>query len=286
MRFYQMDVFAEAPYAGNPLAVLPDAGELSAEQMQKIAREMNLSETSFVTGLDRGGYDVRIFTPQEELPFAGHPTIGTAWLLRRLQRIEGGSMIQRSAAGPTSLTFREERWWFERTGTTEPDLGGTKPASIAQTAAALGLDVGWIGFEARELGRSGRLMPAFADAGLYQYMVPVKDLDALRRCSPRPDLLRAVGGMGAYCFTAERAGYLRSRGFWPGAGVAEDPATGSACAALGSYLTERIGDVDVTVTQGVEIGRRSVMHLHARGDRIAIGGDCVLVLEGELESLP
>src|SRR4051812_18437050 len=101
MDFVQVDVFAEGPFKGNPLAVFPDAGELSVEQMQAIAREMNLSETTFVTAIARESYDVRIFTPQEELPFAGHPTIGTTWVLKDLGFVGGENVRQRSPVGET-----------------------------------------------------------------------------------------------------------------------------------------------------------------------------------------
>lgn len=286
MRFFQLDVFAERPYEGNPLAVFPEASDLTGEQMRAVAREMNLSETCFVTAVDPGGYDVRIFTPQEELPFAGHPTIGTAWLLSHIGTLSASSATQRSAAGETPLEVRDGLWWFEREGTAERDLGETKPTSSAALADALGLAEGDLGLDAREFGRPGRLMPAFSDAGLSQLMVPLKNLDALDRCKPRADLLTEGGAMGAYCVTAARAGGLRTRGFWPGVGVDEDPATGSACAALGIYLADRLGDVDLQVTQGVEMGRRSVMQMRAAKGRVSIGGACALILEGTVQALP
>ena len=120
--FLQVDVFADSPYSGNPLAVFPEAGDLSAPQMQAIAREMNLSETSFVTSCGDDSYDVRIFTPEEELPFAGHPTLGTTWVLRRLGRVAGDVVDQRSPAGPTTVTIVDDILWLERGGETEADL--------------------------------------------------------------------------------------------------------------------------------------------------------------------
>ena len=286
MRFFQLDVFAEGPYKGNPLAVFPDAASLDPGQMQAIAREMNLSETSFVTAVDDSGYDVRIFTPKEELPFAGHPTIGTVWLLAHLGKVTGDSTAQRSAAGSTPLTSAAGIWWFEREGSAEPDLGDRSQNSSQELAAALGLDVSEIGLQGREFGRPGQLKPAYSDAGLSQLMVPVKSVDALGRCVPRGDLLRSAAGMGAYCVTAERPGYIRARGFWPGVGVDEDPATGSACAALGIYLADRLGDVDLQVAQGVEMGRPSLMRMKASKGRVSIGGACALIFEGTLQALP
>lgn len=286
MKFYQVDVFADGPYKGNPLAVFPDGDGLSTAQMQAIAREMNLSETSFVTNVDGDGYDVRIFTPVEELPFAGHPTIGTAWLLEHTGAIKGTSTVQRSAGGNTPLTLDDGAWWFEREGWADPNLEDSKPRSTGMLASALGLEEEDIGLDATDFGRSGRLMPAYSDAGLSQLMVPVRDLETLARCRPSVGLLRAAGGMGAYCVTAEDKHTLRARGFWPGVGIEEDPATGSACAALGIYLADRLRSVDLVVRQGVEMGRPSVINMRAGAGRVSIGGTCVLIFEGALQALP
>ena len=286
MKFYQVDVFADGPYKGNPLAVFPDGNGLTTVQMQAIAREMNLSETSFVTRVDGDGYDVRIFTPAEELPFAGHPTIGTVWLLEHIGAIKGEKILQTSSGGETPLTFEEGVWWFERTGWADPNLEDQRPESTAALASALALDRDDIGLDAAEFGRAGRLMPAFADAGLSQLMVPVRDLETLGRCRPSVGLLKDAGGMGAYCFTAETGNSLRARGFWPGVGVEEDPATGSACAALGIYLADRLRSIGMKVRQGVEMGRPSVMDMRAADGRVSIGGACELIFEGTLKALP
>jgi trans-2,3-dihydro-3-hydroxyanthranilate isomerase len=286
VEFVQLDVFADAPFKGNPLAVFPDAGELSRSQMQSIASEMNLSETSFVTDVTDDSYDIRIFTPAEELPFAGHPTIGTAWALTRLGRLHGDNVIQRSPAGVTRVRMDSERTWLERTGRAHPDLEETDPATDKAVARSLGLDEDDVGLEARELGRHGRLRPALADAGLAQLIVPVKDVGSLGRCSPVAELLRQVPGVGAYCFTAVQAGRVRARGFFPGLGVSEDPATGSAAAALGLYAADRLGAIDLEIAQGVEIGRPSRIFVRATSGRVEVGGRCELVLTGRLQELP
>src|ERR1051325_5073549 len=122
-RYLVVDVFARAPLEGNGLAVFPDPGSVDPSLMQKIAREINLSETTFVSGVDGGGYDVRIFTPSDELPFAGHPTLGTAWVLRRhLGLLKEDEITQRSAAGETAVTIDDETVWLERSGTDGGDL--------------------------------------------------------------------------------------------------------------------------------------------------------------------
>jgi trans-2,3-dihydro-3-hydroxyanthranilate isomerase len=277
MDFLQLDVFTDRAYAGNPLAVFSDAGSLSTEQMQAIAREMNLSETSFVTALHDDGYSVRIFTPVTELQFAGPPTIGTAWVLRHLGRSTADTLVQRSPAGETLVRRSGDALWFERNGTSESDRHDRDVL-----ASAFGVAEEDIGFEwdGTELG------PAFSDAGLHQLMVPLKDVATLEASAPDPARLTTAGLDGGYCFAPSGAGELRARGYWPGFGVAEDPATGSAAAGLGVYLADRVGAVDVTVHQGVEMGRPCRIALRADKGTVHIGGECQLVLSGRLEALP
>jgi trans-2,3-dihydro-3-hydroxyanthranilate isomerase len=286
--FQQVDVFSDEVLGGNPVAVVLAGDGLSTAQMQQLARWTNLSETTFLlapTTAD-ADYRVRIFTLARELPFAGHPTLGTAWLLRELGRIEGDELTQRSEAGSTRVTASGEELWFERSGSAEPDLDDTAHGGGRRLAEALGIDVAALGLEARELGRPGRLGPAFAEAGVRYLLVPLRDIAALTSCRPRPDLLEAVAPVGAYCFTAVGAGRVRARGFFPGVGVAEDPATGSAAAALGIYLAARTGSIRFDIQQGVEIGRPSRIYVRAEQDRVAVGGRCRLVFTGRLEVLP
>lgn len=285
MRFLQVDVFAERPFVGNQLAVFPEAGELDRKQMQAIAREMNLSESAFVTKSQSDAYDVRIFTPSEELPFAGHPTIGTTWVLRHLGVLRGNEIIQRSAAGDTTVAVDGDVLWFRRSGEAGRDLEERDSTASRGLAAALGIEERDVGLEARELGRSGMLRPAVADAGVEQLMVPLRNVAVLGALSVRPELAR-FGGTGAYCFTATQAGRVRARGFFPGLGIVEDPATGSAAAALGLYLAARIGDVELEITQGVEIARESKILLRTSGGGAEVGGRCALVFDGTLSALP
>jgi trans-2,3-dihydro-3-hydroxyanthranilate isomerase len=285
MEFFQVDVFAGSAYSGNPLAVFPNADGLSSSQMQRIALEMNLSETTFVTAVDGDAYSVRIFTPGQELPFAGHPTVGTAWLLRHIEKLAGERFVQSSAAGDTEITVVGDELWFERTGRTEPDIGGDDPDAGAPIAAALGLEAGDMGLDASELGGSGRLNAAVSDAGVAQLMVPVRDDSSLARCVPRSELT-AIHPMGVYCFTALGAGRLGARGFFPAVGVAEDPATGSAAAGLGLYLGDRVGGGSFAIEQGREMGRPSRILMRSEPGRVSIGGRCELILRGQLEALP
>lgn len=287
MEFLQVDVFAEAAYRGNALSVFPQAGELTRAQMQAIAGEMNLSETVFVARADGDGYSVRIFTPRAELPFAGHPTIGTAWVLHRLGKVRGREIHQHSPAGTTVVRFDGDVVWFERSGEVLEDLGRTSPKVNDPLAKALGLAPNDIGLEPRELGRStDRLEAAPTDVGIRHLMVPLKDAAALGRCRPVARLLEAFDAVGVYCFTAVGAGRLQARGFFPALGIEEDPATGSAAAGLGVYLADRIGPIQAEIAQGVEMGRPSRIHLRAVTGSVQVGGRCEAVAEGKLVSLP
>ena len=286
MRFFQLDVFADKPYHGNPLAVFPDAADLGTEQMQAIAREMNLSETSFVTSVHPDAYEVRIFTPAEELPFAGHPTLGTMWTLLHTSQLRSSRAMQHSKAGTTWVTSRGSEVWFERMGQASMDLRKTNLKANEQIAAALGLEPEDIGLEAYEMGHSGRLEAAFSNAGIEMLFAPVRDLETLGRCHVSPRHLAELTPMGVYCFTAVAAGALRARGFFPGVGVPEDPATGVAAASLGVYLADRLGPVDVEIKQGVEMGRPSQIFVKAGLDSVEVGGRCELIFEGRLEVLP
>ncbi|MGH2748072.1 MAG: PhzF family phenazine biosynthesis protein [Actinomycetota bacterium] len=285
MEFVQVDVFADEVYGGNPLAVFLDAEDLSRLQMQAIAREMNLSESAFVIRASDDSYDVRIFTPAEELAFAGHPTIGTAWVLRHLERVKGDELTQHTARGQTALRVDGDCLWFTRSGAVEPDLDERAPDVSHRIARALGIGPEEVELEARELGRSGRLRPAFSDAGLRQLMVPVRDVEVLSRCRVPGDL-EELARDGVYCFTALQAGRVRARGLFPGFGVPEDPGTGSAGAALGLYLADRIGPIGFEIVQGVEIARPSRIFVKAEKGSVEVGGKCHLVLTGRLERLP
>lgn len=289
MRFLTVSVFhAGDPFrGGNPLAVFPDAGELDAAQMQAIAQTLNLSETTFVTGGDGRSYDVRIFTPGDELPFAGHPTLGTAWTLRHLGRLTGGDVVQRSPAGETQVTFEEDDTvFFRRTGAASADMEATNIRAHLDVARALRLEERDVTLEAYELGRSGLLRPALSDAGLQHFMVPLRDVDALGRVDVDAARLAELSPFGAYCFTAVGAGRLRARGLFPAVGVDEDAATGSAAACLGVYLADRLGDVELEIDQGIEMGRPSRLTVSAQTTGVRVGGRCDLLMSGELERLP
>jgi trans-2,3-dihydro-3-hydroxyanthranilate isomerase len=283
--FMQIDVFADRPYTGNPLAIFYDAADLSAAQMQAIAREMNLSETTFVTDAGGDSYSMRVFTPSEELPFAGHPTLGTAWTLRHLGRVTGDEVTQTTSAGPTVITFKDDVPSFERSGSADPASPGALGQDPDAIAAALGLESGEVGLDAGVLGGAGPLMPGFSDAAIRTLVVPLRDLGVLERATPRLDLLGQID-KGAYCFTAVDEARLRARGFFPGYGVPEDPGTGMAAAALGVFLADRVGDIELEVLQGVEMGRPCRISVAGAGSTVRVGGRCEPVLTGRLDELP
>lgn len=282
MDYYQVDVFSNGPGTGNPLGVFLDAADLNAKQMQSLAAELNYSETTFVSNYEASSYDMRIFTPADELPFAGHPTIGTSWLLRHLDKVTAEKIEQRTPGGTTVVRVNDDLLWFERRGTADPDIQDSRPADARTIAKSLGLSTEEIGLEARELGRSGRLGPAFSNAGLRMMMVPVPNLAVLGRVHP-PTELEIFENFGAYCFTAAGAGRVRARGLWPGQNIPEDPATGAAAAALGIYLASRIGDIGFEIEQGLEMGQPCRIFVSTEGDEVQVGGRCQLAKQDDID---
>jgi trans-2,3-dihydro-3-hydroxyanthranilate isomerase len=265
--------------------------------MQAIAREFNLSETVFVLPPDEAAHraKLRIFTPMTELPFAGHPTVGTAVLLGR---IDGGSgrreLVLEEGIGPVRCTIEPpsgERGRAHFDLPRLPEQAG-EPAGAALIAAALGLapdDIGWDGFA-----------PVKWSAGVLLTFVPLRNLDAMTRA--RADMARwdsAFGGKDAtaaflYCReTADPKHAFHARMFAPAFGIAEDPATGSAAAAFAGVLTHfsmpADGDHEIVVEQGYEMGRPSLITIAMtiRSGKLAaasIGGDAVAVTEGTIEA--
>ena len=274
-RFLIVDVFAREPLAGNALAVFPDAAAIEPARMQTIAREFNLSETTFVTRAEGSSYDVRIFTPFEEMPFAGHPTLGTSWTLRHLGLVDGEVIVQNSPAGETPVTFEGDRVWLERGG--DP---GTDLVDVDEMLVALDLDPTDVGFDAATIGgKPADLQPAIADAGVPIYILPMGDPDRVARLA-LPTLPEKIDGV--YCVAPLGNGRIKARFFGAGFGVAEDPGTGGAAAALGIYLGARAGELDVEIEQGVEIGRPSFISLRAAPGKARVGGEVHLASEGSL----
>ena len=285
--FYILDVFARERFAGNQLAVFRNAGGLSGGEMQRIAKEMNFSETTFILSDEKrdGGYDVRIFTPAAELPFAGHPTLGTAYLINR--EIAGGrqKIVLNLKAGRIHVTFEEGGLTWMRQN--EPVFGAT--LSPEEIAPVLGLAPDEI---------DERYPVEEVSTGLPFIIIPLKTLESIKRACTVPDLLfdmvRDLEAKQVLVFspeTEEEGARLKVRVFADYLGVKEDPATGSANGCLAGYLVRHrylgAGEIDIAVEQGREVGRPSMLHLRAReaeGGRIQVdvGGNVILVARGEL----
>jgi trans-2,3-dihydro-3-hydroxyanthranilate isomerase len=296
-RFVTLDVFTDKRFAGNPLAVVLEPDGLDTAAMQTIAREFNLSETVFVFPPEDKTHRarVRIFTPVSELPFAGHPTVGTAVLLGRIDGgTHGRDFVLELNIGPVPCTVTPA----------EPECGHARfdlprlpaevgaPADNAAIAAALGIDAADIGFDGLKAARWS--------AGAPYTMVPVRGLDAIKRC--RVD---SATWDKAFGFDAHAAAYMvcretatpghafHTRMFAPRQGVPEDPATGSAAAAFAGYLAAHGGYADgrqkLVIEQGYEMGRPSLIELTLRivSGKLAgasIGGGAVVVSEGTIEA--
>ncbi|RAI46121.1 PhzF family phenazine biosynthesis protein [Rhodoplanes roseus] len=294
-RFVTLDVFTSRRFAGNPLAVVLDAGGLDAAAMQAIAKEFALSETVFVLPPDDGAHRarLRIFTPARELPFAGHPTVGAAVLLARLDGIANDrEIVVEETVGPVHCRVAPRdadsgRARFDLPRLPEPASGAIDAAAVA---AALGLGESNVGF--------GGFVPGNWTAGVAFTLVPVASLAAVARA--KPDMGRwdaAFGREGhpaAFVFTRETVepGHaFHARMFAPSLGIAEDPATGAAVAAFAGAVARHgglaDGDHDLVVEQGFEMGRPSLitLSLAMRGGALvsaAIGGEAIVVSEGRL----
>ncbi|MEP7241552.1 MAG: PhzF family phenazine biosynthesis protein [Devosia sp.] len=284
-----LDVFTRQKLSGNPLAVVLRGDGLLDNQMQAIASEIGLSETVFVTRpkADRHSAAVRIFTPGGELPFAGHPTVGTAVLLGLEQRTTAVRLEEQVGLITCVIETYDKRSGHARFGLPHlPERAGTVPDN-GTFALALGL-------EPEDIG-CGLFKPGVWSAGVIFYLVPVRNAAALKRAKPlgRWDEMFPLGHNSLYVFTAtedEPDNDFAARMFAPGMGLGEDPATGAAAAALIGPLSEQAGDgqTDYFIRQGVEMGRPSRITVQIRkdGDRLvhgAIGGDAVVVGQGSLD---
>lgn len=290
-RFYIVDVFAERPYSGNPLAVVVGAEALPDATLQQIAAETNYSETTFVTSKPEkdGGYRVRIFTPAREIAFAGHPILGTAWVLRHHVSPEASGPVRLNlAVGQIPVTFEistegKEVAWF-----LAPPVSLGATCDREPIAAALGISPEDIdaAFPVQQFS-----------AGTSAMIVPLRSLDALRRSKLDLDAFAALGAAGfpplVYLFCRQThypQNDLCARFFFEAHGVREDPATGNGAAFLGAYLLAHRYFPEpylyVRIEQGYEIRRPSLVMLRARivdGSReVSVGGYVIPTVRGEL----
>jgi trans-2,3-dihydro-3-hydroxyanthranilate isomerase len=292
LEFVTVDVFTDRRFGGNPLAVVPDAAGLSTARMQAIANEFNLSETTFVLPPKdpANTAEVRIFTPKREMLFAGHPNVGTAFVVGR-RRGSNAPLVFEERAGLVPLDLLDEGSTIVGARLTAPQPlkhGAEVAAEIVAEACGL----------ATEEIETGRHIPRVAGCGTVFLFAEVRSRQALERALPRADVFRrhlpvdGAIGIHLYLRDGEDGIDIRARMFAPGHGVAEDPATGSANVALAGLLASLKPEPDlslqVRIAQGVEMGRPSLMDASAekRGGVVTetrIGGRCVPVMSGMID---
>jgi trans-2,3-dihydro-3-hydroxyanthranilate isomerase len=281
--FRLLDVFTEVPFAGNQLCVVPETPDgLDADTMLTLAREIGFSETTFVTAVRDGGYDVRIFTPEEELPFAGHPTLGTAFALAAEGRVSE-TVVQTCAAGDIEV---------------EIDLAGGS-GRMHQLAVHAGRPVDDRGAVASGAGlRTEDLVADLpivsVSTGIAHLMVPVRDEETLRRAERHDEACRTAcvraDAESLYLFTIRGDGDVMARMFDRWSSIGEDPATGSAAGPLGAYLS-RHGAAGMpgrmTIYQGELVERPSYLHVETQPSdgswTVLVGGGVRIVGEGAFE---
>jgi trans-2,3-dihydro-3-hydroxyanthranilate isomerase len=277
-RLTWLDVFTSRPLAGNGLAVVHDADGIDDATMLGFARETKLSETTFVqTATDDGAdYRNRIWMTTRELPFAGHPSLGTAVAVARARGDRQARYVQQTGAGLQDIEVEFGGDDVARASMRqEPARFGAEPEP-GLVLAALGLDAA---------DGHPELAPQFVSCGIDQLMVPVRDEAVLARVHPDADALAAVLGDAAcayVCWPEPDGIAVQARSFFlDGSGVAEDPATGSAAGPLCAYLHERTGASRIEIAQGVAMGRPSRLLCEA-GERVRVAGDVVVLIEGEV----
>ena len=286
LTFYIVDVFAEEKFAGNQLAVFRGGGNLSSDQMQSIVGEMHFSETTFIISEEQreGGYDVRIFTPAREVPFAGHPTLGTAHIVRsEIVKDCPAEIILNLSVGPIPVTFEADINWMKQVS---PEFGCK--LDVNALAAVLGLSRSEI---------DERFPIEEVSTGLPHIIVPLKRLDSLKRIQVSLDkyynLINNTWAKPILVFCPEsHAGLndLSVRMFADYYGVPEDPATGSGNGCLAAYLVKNRywgkKGINVRSEQGYEINRPSLLYLRAAemdGEiEVLIGGKSITVAQGNL----
>ena len=289
-KFFQVDVFTDRVFGGNPLAVFTDPGGLEEADHLKIAREMNLSETTFVYPPQnpKADFRIRIFTPGKEIPFAGHPTLGTAHILWETGKITStsDSVILEMGAGLSKVTKNQNNLFMEQP---VPSFGD-KIETVDQVAKALSIDPKQI---------DTRFPIQIVSTGFPALYIPLTNLKAVQNVELNLPVLKEVLGSVdmIYVFTSETLeprSTVHSRAFAPFIGIPEDPATGSAAGALGAYLVQHqvIENFDpsaIVIEQGYEMDRPSTIQVSigktdGEIDSIQVGGQAITVLEGNLRT--
>ena len=274
-RYVIADVFTDRPLAGNQLAVFTDAREIPDEQLQPLAKEMNFSETVFVYPAEQGGHvKIRIFTPAAEMPFAGHPVLGTAFVLAGPLQLVTINLETLKGIVPVELEREGARIVFGRMSQPIPEVSPFDQE--AELLAALRIERSELPIE-------------LYDLGITFVYIALPSEEAVAALEPDfAALARIQGYVGTYCFAGSGTRW-KARMFAPADGVPEDPATGSAAGPLACHLArhERIGwGEEIEISQGAEIGRPSTLYARAHGsaeaiERVEVGGSAVVVARGE-----
>jgi trans-2,3-dihydro-3-hydroxyanthranilate isomerase len=301
LKFYQADVFTSQPFGGNPVAVFPDADGLTDDELQQIAREMNLSETVFVfPPTDPAAVArLRIFTPTQEIPFAGHPVLGTFYVLAQLGRISIQEpvtpVVQECNIGLFSVELHAEQSRVVRVVMSQPKPEFLDPIDAVDDVYLIG---GALSLPKHVIADTKWPLQVVS-TGLPVLIVPVRTLTAVRSINPDASAIINVcerfGANGIMVFTTvtvESFASVHARMFAPKIGILEDPATGSAGGALGAYLVQNgvveVGPTtDILIEQGYEIDRPSRILVQVESDDdviqgVKVGGHCVMVVEGTL----
>jgi trans-2,3-dihydro-3-hydroxyanthranilate isomerase len=274
-RYVLIDVFTDTPLQGNGLAVFTDAREIPEESLQPLAREMNLSETVFVYPAEQGGHArIRIYTPTSEIPFAGHPTLGTAFILAAPLQLPEIALETGAGIVPVRLEREGDRIIFGWMSQPVPTVKLYEAAE--ELLAAVGVE-------------RSELPVEVYDNGLHHVYVALPSVEAVAALEPDMQALgRLPDVLGANCFAGEGLRW-KTRMFAPAGGVPEDPATGSAAGPLACHLARHgriaFGD-EIQISQGAEIKRPSTLHARVTGsadaiERVEVGGSAVVVARGE-----
>jgi len=275
LKFKQIDVFTGVPFLGNPVAVVFGADGLSDDQMARIAHWTNLSETTFVQKSEKADYRLRIFSPGRELPFAGHPTIGSAYAAREagLVPADVNSLVQECKAGLIPLSVENDGMIFARVP--DPTFVNGAPTRD-ELAGALG---------------TGEVMDlSIVNVGPVWMVTQVADLDTLYAMDINNDrvarISRKIGATGVCAFALDDQRTVHVRALAPAVGIAEDPVCGSGNACVGAHiratgLRDTVGET-YTARQGRALGRDGYIHVRIPDDQIQIGGQAVTVIDGEI----
>ncbi len=287
-RFHLVNVFASSALSGNALCVFEDGSALTDEQMQALALQFNLSETTFLFPSTVATARVRIFTPSFEMPFAGHPTLGSAHVVRMLRPDAGDAVTLEMLAGVIPVEATGDVWTLQA----RPPRVRAAEATRAEIAAMLGLQESDLGSDAADAAGAANAAEAmWVDTGSEQLVVPLRSPEAVGRCHVDPALLAKHASNArrdglAYVWAREHDDALVARFFFLKNGsLVEDPGTGSACANLGGWLVATGAPLPITscIRQGEQTGRACHLGLRVDSDRrIYVTGNVIAIATGEV----